>query len=103
MFNPGDKFIRFSKYGNTHVGVVKSCGERLRVEITPEYKVRMSIPYIVSENGVVYELDGSDGKIYRVNHEYTEEEYVKMKEYFSVLKHKNPFNESKRSNRGLER
>jgi hypothetical protein len=102
MFNPGDKFIRFSKYGSTHMGVVKSYGERFRVEITQTYKVRMSVPYIVSENGVVYELDGSDGKIYRVNYEYTEEEHTILKEKLSILKHKNPFNE-RRSNRGLER
>ena len=103
MFKPGDKFIRFSKYGNTHIGVVKSYGERFRVEITPTYKVSMVVPYIVSENGVVYELDGSDGRIYHVNHEYTEDEYTNLKEKFSILKHKNPFNERKRSNRGLER
>jgi hypothetical protein len=101
MFEPGDKFIRFSKYGGTRMGVVKFYGERYSVEMNPDYKVRMVMPYIITENGIPLNLDGTDGQIYKVDHEYSEEEYIKCKEFFKPFGNKNPFNESKRSNRGL--
>jgi len=99
MFEPGDKFIRFSKYGGTRMGVVKFYGETLCVEINPEYKVRIRIPYIITENGVSLKLDGTDGQIYKVDHEYDEEEYIRCKEFFKPFGNKSPFNDSKRSNR----
>ena len=83
MFSPGDKFIRHSKYGSVK-GVVKSYG--CVNTIDTKHSVCSARPYIVSENGNVYNLDGADGRIYKIIKEYTTEECDIIKEKFIKLK-----------------
>ena len=64
MFSEGDKFIKFSKYGGVVIGEVKRFHYSLNIDLTN--KVSYKKYYIITTNGVLLELDGSDGKIYKI-------------------------------------
>jgi hypothetical protein len=71
MFKEGDKYIHFTKYGSINKGEVQSCGYTTSIDIfnLVTYKVQ----HIISTKGIMLYLDGSDGKIYKVEEEITPE------------------------------
>jgi hypothetical protein len=70
MFEPGDNYIHFTKYGGVNKGKVKiyDCTH----VIDTKNLICYLKPHIVTTNNIVLELDGSDGKIFKVEKEYVD-------------------------------
>lgn len=68
----GDKYIHFTNRGGINKGEVKSCGSHTVIDSfnCVTYKKY----HIFNTKGIMLELDGSDGKIYKVENEFTAEE-----------------------------
>ena len=71
MFKEGDKYIHFTKYGGINKGVVSEffnthCVDTINC-------VAYEIPHVRNKNGIVLNLR-EDGLIYKITHEYSEEE-----------------------------
>lgn len=86
MFKEGDMYIHFTKYGGVNKGEVKSYVETHVMDT--KNCVQYLKPQIVTKKNIVLDLDGSDGKIFKVEKEYTIEEakrllmtFEKMTEY----------------------
>lgn len=75
MFNPGDKYIHFTKYGGVNFGEVKSFG--FHEIIDGRLGIHYLVPHISTVKKFNLSLDGSDGKICKINHEMTSEELEK--------------------------
>lgn len=71
-FKPGSKYIHFTKYGSINKGEVKSCGSTTVIDSfrCVTYKQH----HIISTKGILLNLDGTDGRVYKVEDEFTEEE-----------------------------
>jgi hypothetical protein len=76
MFKEGDMYIHFTKYGGVNKGEVKSYVETHVMDT--KNCVEYLKPHIITTKGILLELDGSDGMIYKVNKEYTIEEAKKL-------------------------
>jgi hypothetical protein len=76
MFEEGDKYIQFTKYGGINKGVIKHCGVVNCIDTNNG--VSYQKPYIVNEKNIHYDLDGKDGRFYKVTVEYTKEECEQM-------------------------
>lgn len=72
MFKQGDKYIHFTKYGSVNKGEVKSCG--YTTSIDTQNHCSYDKLTITNTKGITLELDGSDGKIYKIEEEYTPEQ-----------------------------
>lgn len=72
MFNKGDKFIRFTKYGSVIIGEVRSVVPTKCIDL--RNKVVYDKFQIITTKGILLELDGSDGTIYKIDHFYSDEE-----------------------------
>jgi hypothetical protein len=72
MLKEGDKYIHFTKYGSVNKGEVQSCGYTTSIDTfnLATYKKQ----HIISTKGIMLELDGSDGKIYKIEDEFTPEQ-----------------------------
>jgi len=71
MFEKGDKFIHFTKYGGVNRGEVEEIRE---LNVWDINNLCTYIKYsIFTTNGVSLNLDGSDGKIYKVKSEMSPE------------------------------
>ena len=68
----GDKYIHFTNRGGINKGEVKSCGSHTVIDSfnCVTYKKY----HIFNTKGIMLELDGSDGKIYKVVNELTPEQ-----------------------------
>ena len=71
MFKPGDLYIHFTNYGGVNRGVVERIDEHFSWDtgnlcIYAKYK-------ILTTKGISLNLDGSDGKIYKVTEEMSVE------------------------------
>lgn len=65
MLKKGDKYIHFTRFGGINTGEVD---EYFEVEnIDTELQMCYYVPHIRSIKGIVLELDGKDGKVYRLN------------------------------------
>jgi hypothetical protein len=77
MFKPGDKYIHFTNYGSISFGTVKHVHE---VNITD---INNSVVYvsvsIINDKNQCLELDGTDGRIYRIIKDLNEEEIKTLK------------------------
>lgn len=67
----GDNYIHFTKYGGVNKGTVKSVSELTCVDT--KNKITYIKYSIVTNNGILLELDGSDGRIYKIEKELTDE------------------------------
>jgi hypothetical protein len=76
MFKAGDKFIHFTKYGGVNKGEVKSYGETHVIDT--KNCVCYLKPYIITTKNISLELDGSDGMIFKIEKEYTEEDVKRV-------------------------
>lgn len=71
MFEVGDKYIHYTKYGGVNRGEVVGVSTTLVHDFTN--KCTFEKVSILTVNGFSLNLDGSDGKIYRVQNEINEE------------------------------
>jgi uncharacterized protein with NAD-binding domain and iron-sulfur cluster len=83
MFEEGDKYIQFTKYGSVNKGVIKHCGVVNCIDTNNG--VSYQKPYIVNEKNIHYDLDGADGRFYKVTVEYTKEECEQMVQAYKKL------------------
>jgi hypothetical protein len=90
MFEKGDKYIHFTKYGGINKGFVKSYHKGTFV-IDTQNQISYYKPYIITNNNTRLELDGSDGKIYKINQEYTKEQSEKLAERFKSMSERKSF------------
>ena len=86
MFCKGDSYIRFTKYGSVIKGTVKSVGESYALDT--EHKVRYIKKYIITNSGILVNLDGSDGLVYKVHSHLVEEEVEALKTFARYLSKK---------------
>jgi hypothetical protein len=71
QFKVGDKYIRMSKYGTITTGkILRITPTKViyTVNINGENKKYIYTKYsIVNDNGICYEIDGSDGLFYKLD------------------------------------
>jgi energy-converting hydrogenase Eha subunit H len=72
MFKTGDRYIHFTKYGSVNFGIVKHVHE-VNVIDTINGVIYASVSIITDKNSCL-ELDGSDGRIYRIIKDLSEDE-----------------------------
>lgn len=83
MFNEGDKYIHFTKYGGINRGEVKRYGQTIHWDTT--VNTAYYEPYIVTAKDFNIKLDGSDGRVYKIKEDITEEMLIKLKSSATVL------------------
>ena len=76
MFKKGDKFIHFTKYGGVNKGEVESVGSLSIIDTTNNVVYKRA--FINTTNNVRLNLDGSDGKIYKIDRELSSEDSKSM-------------------------
>jgi|LauGreDrversion4_2_1035121.scaffolds.fasta_scaffold31450_9 hypothetical protein len=77
MFKPGDKYIHFTNYGSINFGVVKHVHE---VDITDTNNGVMYVSVsIITDKNICLELDGTDGRIYRIIKDLDEDEIKNLR------------------------
>ena len=77
MLEVGDKYIHFTNRGGINKGTVKRIGTV--TEIDTENQCHYERVYMVNEKDIHYDLDGRDGKFYKITTEYTKEEAEELK------------------------
>lgn len=83
IFEEGDKYIQFTQHGGINKGVVKHCG--IVNCIDTNNGVSYQKPYLVNQKNIHYDLDGTDGRFYKVTVEYTKEECEQMVQAYKKL------------------
>ena len=83
MFKQGDKYIHFTKYGGVNKGEVEWYGSTMNYDY--ENEVVYVSYYIKSTVGHVISVDGSDGRVYKINEEMDPETLSKLKNSTGVL------------------
>ena len=83
MFKQGDKYIHFTKYGGVNKGEVEWYGSTMNYDY--ENEVVYVSYYIKSTVGHVISIDGSDGRVYKINEEMDPEMLKKLKSSTSVF------------------
>lgn len=86
MFKKGDKFIHFTKYGGVNKGEVSDF-HYTTVWDTANLCRYQSVS-IFTTNGVRLDLDGTDGRIYKIDSEIEEHQAKKLEQNFKKLKNK---------------
>ena len=86
MFKKGDKFIHFTKHGGVNKGEVSDF-HLTTVWDTANLCTYQSVS-IFTTNGVRLDLDGTDGRIYKIDSELEESQAKKLKENFKKLSNK---------------
>lgn len=77
MFNEGDGYIHFTKYGGVNKGVVEWYGTQINWDTNN--MVAYHIPYIRSTKGIIIHLNGEDGRVYKIKDNITEDMLNKLK------------------------
>lgn len=77
MFKTGDRYIHFTKYGSINFGTVKHVHE-VNIVDAENKVVYVSVSIITDKNNCL-ELDGSDGRIYRIIKDLNEDEIRTLK------------------------
>jgi len=65
----GSKYIHFTKYGSVNKGEVELCCNEIIIDT--KNLAKYYSPYIVNTKGILLNLDGRDGKIYKIEEELT--------------------------------
>jgi hypothetical protein len=71
MFEKGDKFIHYTKYGGVNIGEVKEINIIKCINTTD--KVVYDRVSLITTNNVALNTDGSDGRIYKINNFMSDE------------------------------
>ncbi len=82
-FKPGSKYIHFTKYGSVNKGEVQSCGGTTVMDT--KNLVEYYSPTITTTKGIILHLDGSDGKIFKIENEYTIEEAQNLDNLLTMI------------------
>jgi hypothetical protein len=82
-FKKGDKYIHFTKYGSVNKGEVQSCGGTTVMDT--KNLVEYYSPTITTTKGIILHLDGSDGKIFKIENEYTIEEAQNLDNLLTMI------------------
>lgn len=74
VFQEGDSYIHFTKYGGINRGIVKQIGFVTHIRIKKNQLTELYKSYhIINDKNISLELDGTDGQIYKLeNYESTE-------------------------------
>ena len=83
MFKENDGYIHFTKYGGVNKGVVRRVGETIKWDT--DNMVAYHIPYIETNVGHIINLDGEDGRVFKIKKDITEEMLRKLKSSSTVL------------------
>jgi transposase-like protein len=83
MFNTGDKYIHFTKYGGVNKGEVELYGSQINWDT--ENMVAYHVPYIKTTVGHIIYLDGTDGCAYKIKNDITEEMLKKLKNSSTIF------------------
>jgi hypothetical protein len=83
MFKQGDKYIHFTKYGGVNKGEVEWYGSTMNYDY--ENEVVYVSYYIKSTVGHAISMDGSDGRVYKINETMDPEMLKKLKSSLGVL------------------
>ena len=83
MFKQGDKYIHFTKYGGVNKGEVEWYGSTMNYDY--ENEVVYVSYYIKSTVGHVISVDGSDGRVYKINETMDPEMLKKLKSSVGVF------------------
>lgn len=86
MFKKGDKFIQFTKHGGVNKGEVSDL--HLTTVWDTVNLCRYQSVSIFTTNGVRLDLDGSDGRIYKIDSELEATEAKILEDNFKKLKNK---------------
>lgn len=84
MLKEGDKYIHFTKYGNINKGEVRSCGSIKSIDTHNLCSYEKH--YIINTKGIILELDGSDGKIYKIDGEFTVDDAKRINDMLTKAK-----------------
>lgn len=86
MFKKGDKFIQYTKHGGVNKGEVSD------LHFTTVWDTKNLCTYqsisIFTTNGVRLDLDGSDGRIYKIDSELEDIQAKNIDKSFKKLKEK---------------
>lgn len=83
MFEKGDRYIHFTKYGGVNKGEVEWYGQTMNYDY--ENEVVYVSHYIRSTIGHAISTDGSDGRVYKINGSMDPEMLNKLKSSTGVL------------------
>jgi hypothetical protein len=83
MFKQGDKYIHFTKYGGVNKGEVEWYGPTMNYDY--ENEVVYVSYYIKSTVGHIISIDGSDGRVYKINEEMDTETLRMLKNSIDVM------------------
>lgn len=72
MFKKGDKYIHFTKYGGVNKGEVEWVNDTICIDTVN--KIKYTKTAIKTTKGVSLSLDGTDGRIYKIKSELTDEQ-----------------------------
>jgi hypothetical protein len=81
MFKAGDNYIHFTKYGGINRGEVKWYGEVTTIDV--DNGVLYQKPYLVTTKNIILQLDGTDGRIFKIK---LQEEMLELIEKMKHLK-----------------
>jgi hypothetical protein len=81
MFKAGDNYIHFTKYGGINRGEVKWYGEVTTIDV--DNGVVYQKPYLVTTKNIILQLDGTDGRIFKIK---LQEEMLELIEKIKHLK-----------------
>jgi hypothetical protein len=83
MFNQGDKYLHFTKYGGVNKGEVEWYGTQINWDT--QNMVAYHIPYIKSTKGIVIHLNGEDGKVFKIAQDISEDMLKKLKSSSTIF------------------
>ena len=83
MFNQGDKYLHFTKYGGVNKGEVEWYGTQINWDT--QNMVTYHIPYIKSTKGIVIHLNGEDGKVFKIAQDISEDMLKKLKSSSTIF------------------
>ena len=83
MFTKGDNFLHFTKYGGVNKGEVASLESISNIDTVNNVVYKKY--FIRTTNGVCLNLDGSDGKVYLISRELSNEEVGNIKSTFAKM------------------
>jgi hypothetical protein len=101
MFQPGDKYIHFTKHGGANKGEIKEYGIRLSCDFLKN-RVIMEVPYIITTNSVAYDLNGKEGMFFKISKEISEDDAKKYEELFKKIQDRKTYTSNKISEKALE-